>query len=60
VTLYRDINFRGDRVTIDRNTPDLRRLRMTGSLTWDNQISSFDVNGGRGRAYGRENSGRTR
>jgi Peptidase inhibitor family I36 len=60
VTLYRDINFRGDRVTIDRNTPDLRRLRMTGSLSWDNQVSSFDVNGGRGRAYGRDNSGRVR
>ena len=25
---------------------------MTGSLNWDNQVSSFDVNGGRGRAYG--------
>jgi hypothetical protein len=60
VTLYRDINFRGDRVTIDRNTPDLRRLRMTGSLSWDNQVSSFDVNGGRGRAYGRDSSGRVR
>lgn len=52
VTVYRDINFRGDRVTIDRDTPDLRRLRMAGSLSWNNQISSLDVNGGRGRAYG--------
>ena len=29
VTLYRDINFRGDRVTVDRDIADLRRLRMT-------------------------------
>jgi Peptidase inhibitor family I36 len=52
VTVYRNINFRGDRVTIDRDIADLRRLRMTGSLSWNNQISSIDVNGGRGRAYG--------
>jgi hypothetical protein len=52
VTVYRDLNFRGDRVTIDRDIADLRRLRMTGSLSWNNQISSLDVNGGRGRAYG--------
>jgi len=55
VTVYRDINFRGDRVTVDRDVSDLRRVRMTSSLSWDNQISSFDVNGGRGRAYGRDN-----
>ncbi|HET9216010.1 MAG TPA: peptidase inhibitor family I36 protein [Terriglobia bacterium] len=53
VTLYRDINFRGDRITIDRNVYDLRRLRMTSSMSWDNQASSLDINGGRGRAYGR-------
>jgi len=53
VTLYRDINFRGDRITIDRDLHDLRRLRMTASLNWDNQASSLDINGGRGRAYGR-------
>lgn len=53
VTLYRDINFRGDRVTVDHDVADLRRLRMTSSLNWDNQASSLDVNGGRGRAYGR-------
>ena len=58
VTLYRDINFRGDRVTVDRDIPDLRRLRMTGSMNWDNQVSSLDINGGRGRAYGRDSSRR--
>ena len=58
MTLYRDINFRGDRVTVDRDIPDLRRLRMTGSMNWDNQVSSLDINGGRGRAYGRDSSRR--
>jgi peptidase inhibitor family I36 len=60
VTLYRDINFRGDRITVDRDVPDLRRVRMTSSLNWDNQVSSIDINGGRGRAYGRDNSRRYR
>ena len=55
VTVYRDINFRGDRVTMDRDVADLRRVRMTSSLSWDNQVSSLDINGGRGRAYGRDN-----
>ena len=54
VTLYRDINFRGDRITVDGDIPDLRRLRMTSSMNWDNQASSLDVNNGRGRAYGRD------
>jgi Peptidase inhibitor family I36 len=60
VTIYRDINFRGDRVTIDRDISDLRRVRMTGSMNWDNQISSLDINGGRGRAYGHDSSRRFR
>jgi len=51
VTLYRDNDFRGNRVTVDRDIPDLRRLRADG-MTWDNQVSSIDVNGGRGRAEG--------
>jgi hypothetical protein len=55
VTIYRDINFRGDRVTVERDVADLRRVRMTSTLNWDNQISSLDINGGRGRAYGRDN-----
>ena len=56
VTIYRDINFRGERTTVDRDIPDLRQLRINGSLTWDNQISSLDVDDGRGRgrALGRD------
>src|SRR4030095_9088104 len=55
VTVYRDINFPCDRVTVDRDVADLRRVRMTSTLNWDNQISSLDINGGRGHAYGRDN-----
>jgi hypothetical protein len=54
VTLYRQIDFRGDRITINRDVPDLRQLRLEGRVTWDNQVSSIDINGGRGRAYGRD------
>ena len=30
---------------------------MTASMNWDNQVSSLDINGGRGRAYGRDSTG---
>jgi hypothetical protein len=53
VTLYRDINFRGETLVLDRDVPNLRQLRLRGSVNWDNQVSSFYINGGRGRAYGR-------
>jgi hypothetical protein len=52
VTLYRDVNYRGERVTIDRDVPDLRQLRSSG-FNWDNQISSLDLNNSNGRAVGR-------
>jgi hypothetical protein len=52
VIVYRDINFWGDKVTIDRDIPDMKQIRL-GSRTWDNQVSSLEVFGGRGNAYGR-------
>jgi len=55
VTLYRDIYYRGERVSIDRDTPDLRQVR-SGSINWDNQVSSLDLNNARGRALGRNSS----
>jgi hypothetical protein len=54
ITLYRDINFQGDSIRIDRDIRYLGDLRLRGSLSWDNQASSFDIDGGRGRAYGRD------
>jgi hypothetical protein len=37
VELYRDAGFRGGRVRLDRDTPDL------GAMNWSDQISSFQV-----------------
>jgi Peptidase inhibitor family I36 len=37
VEIYRDSNFRGERLRLDRDTPDLSALR------WSGQISSFQV-----------------
>ena len=58
VTLYRLVDFRGERITLDRDVSDLRQLRLEGRVSWDNQVSSMDINGGRGRAYGRDNNRR--
>jgi hypothetical protein len=59
VVLYRDIQFRGDRITIDRDTPDLSQVSGNGFSNWDRQVSSLVVQNsrgdfpGRGRARGR-------
>jgi hypothetical protein len=37
VEIYRDSNFRGERLRLDRDTPDLSAIR------WSGQISSFQV-----------------
>jgi peptidase inhibitor family I36 len=37
VEIYRDANFRGERLRLDRDTPDL------GAIRWSGQISSFQV-----------------
>lgn len=37
VEIYRDSNFRGERLRLDRDTPDL------GAIRWSGQISSFQV-----------------
>ena len=46
-----DIGYRGDRIIIDQDVPDLKRLKLQGR-NWDNQISSLEVGGGR-RVVGR-------
>jgi hypothetical protein len=52
---YRDIQFRGESVVIDRDMPDLRQLSAGGFRNWNNQISSLVVEGrgrrGRARRY---------
>jgi hypothetical protein len=37
VELYRDADYRGGRLRLDRDTPDL------GAMNWDDQVSSFQV-----------------
>jgi hypothetical protein len=57
--LYRDIEFRGDRITVDRDIPDLSDLSGQGFRNWNRQASSLVVESdrggfpGRGRARGR-------
>jgi hypothetical protein len=37
VEVYRDSNYRGERIRLDRDAPDL------GPMNWGDQISSFQV-----------------
>jgi len=52
---YRAANFRGERLVVDRDIPDLSRVRIEGTQrSWNDQISSVQVEGGnRGRGRGR-------
>ena len=47
-TVYVDARFRGERLVVDHDIPDLGRMRLR-DRSWDNQISSIDVVGSRGR-----------
>jgi hypothetical protein len=55
--LYRDIDFRGENIVIDRDTPNLSQVSARSFRNWDRQTSSIVVEGrnnrGRGRARGR-------
>ena len=55
VIAFVDVGFRGERLVIDRDIPDLRSLRLRNSnQTWDNRISSLEIDRGRnnnGRSY---------
>jgi hypothetical protein len=58
VVLFRDIDFRGDRITIDRDIPDLSQISGNGFRNWDRQVSSMAIGNdrefpGRGRGRGR-------
>jgi hypothetical protein len=48
---FLDIEHRGERLVIDQDIPNLSQLRLRSGRTWDNQISSLEVGGG--RAVGR-------
>jgi hypothetical protein len=49
IQVFRDIHFQGERIVIDRDVPDLRRIQLRWGGNWDNQITSLFVPGGRGR-----------
>jgi hypothetical protein len=51
--LYRDIGFRGQSITIDRDIPDLGRVSAQGFDDWDRQASSVRIEFERGRGRGR-------
>jgi hypothetical protein len=60
VVLYRDIQYRGDYITIDRDISDLSQVSGNGFRSWERQASSLYVDDdrgkffrGRGRARGR-------
>ena len=53
--LYRDVEFRGESIVVDRDVPDLAQISARTFRSWDRQISSLAVESdrGRGRARGR-------
>jgi len=55
VILYRDINFRGEEIIIDRDIPSLSQVNGRTFRNWDRQVSSLIIEDrrGRGRARGR-------
>ena len=50
---YRDIDLRGERLRVDHDIPDLAQVSMRGFGTWNDQISSLEVEAVRGRGRGR-------
>lgn len=50
---YRDIDFRGERLTVDHDVPDLAQVSTRGLENWNDQISSQQVEAERGRRRGR-------
>jgi hypothetical protein len=43
VVLYQDIHFGGAQLIVDRDIPDLARVRMHGFSNWNDQVSSMQV-----------------
>jgi Peptidase inhibitor family I36 len=52
--VYRDTGFRGMSFVVDRDIPDLARISGPGFRNWDHQISSMQVENGRGYGRGRD------
>jgi len=55
--IYNNRDFRGESMSVERDIPDLSRVRMRGNQAWNNQISSLQIEGaggGPGRGRGRD------
>jgi len=50
---YQDRGFRGESLFVDRDIRDLARLRLRGASSWNDQISSLQVEGAQGRGRNR-------
>ena len=46
--LYRNADFRGESIMIDRDISDLGQIRGRGLRSWDRQVSSLAIENGRG------------
>jgi hypothetical protein len=48
---YRDIQYQGERIVIDRDVPNLAALRLnSASGNWNRQISSLEIQDARNSA----------
>jgi hypothetical protein len=56
--LYRDAGLRGPSFVVNRDIPDLAQVSGQGSRSWDHQISSMQIENGRG--YGSQGRFRDR
>ena len=48
VVVYRDIGLRGPSFVVNGDIPDLAQVRGQGFRSWDRQISSMEIDSGRG------------
>lgn len=46
-TAFVDVGYRGDKLVIDRDIPDLKKMRLHDNRDWNKQISSLEISGGR-------------
>jgi len=65
VMLYRDVDYRGESVAIDRDVPNLAQISGRAFRNWERQASSLQIgsergfgNNGRGRGRGRDRDDR--
>lgn len=52
VAVYEDSDYRGQRLIVERDIPDLTKVQARGGWSWNDQISSLRASGGR-RGNGR-------